>query len=100
MERKPCGLLAVYRLALGGYTMTDDDDVRTLRGQQGFDAAAQVVHAAVEEVDRVGRHFKDKVDAAKRPESYLGILKDVTKAAPLGMLAVAFVGGMLFARRR
>jgi hypothetical protein len=80
--------------------MTDDDDARTLRGQQGFDAAAQVVHAAVEEVDRLGRHFKDKVDAAKRPESYVGILKDVTKAAPLRMLAVAFVGGMLFARRR
>jgi hypothetical protein len=80
--------------------MTDDDDARTSPGQQGFDAAARVVHAAVEEVDRVGRHLKDKVDAAKRPETYVGMLKDVTKAAPLGMLAVAFIGGMLFARRR
>jgi hypothetical protein len=80
--------------------MTDDDDTRTSPGQQGFDAAAQVVHAAVEEVDRVGRHLKDKVDAAKRRETYVGMLKDVTKAAPLGMLAVAFIGGILFARRR
>jgi hypothetical protein len=77
-----------------------DDDARTSPGHQGFDAAAQVVHAAVEEVDRVGRHLKDKVDAAKRQETYVGMLKDVTKAAPLGMLAVAFIGGMLFARRR
>ncbi|WP_158005671.1 hypothetical protein [Tardiphaga robiniae] len=28
------------------------------------------------------------------------MLKDVTKAAPLGMLAAAFIGGMLFAGRR
>lgn len=74
--------------------MTYDDDARTSPGQQGFDAAARVVHAAVEEVDRVSRHLKDKVDAAKRPETYVGMLKDV------GMLAVAFIGGMLFARRR
>lgn len=45
-----------------------DDDARTSRGQQRFDAAAQVVHTAVEEVDRVGRHLKDNVDAARRPE--------------------------------
>lgn len=69
-------------------------------GENALDAAKSAVNAATEQVDKVGRHLKDKVEAAKQPETYVEMLKDVTKAAPLAMLAVAFVGGMLFARRR
>ncbi len=39
-------------------------------------------------------------EAARQPETYIEILKKATRAAPIGMLAAAFVGGMLFARRR
>jgi hypothetical protein len=81
--------------------MTDptDFDPRSA-GEKGMDAATGAVHAAAEQVDRVGRHLKRKIEAAKQPQTYLTMLAGVTKAAPLGMLAVAFVGGMLFARRR
>lgn len=68
-------------------------------GENALDAAKGAVNAATEQVDKVGRHFKEKVEAAKQPETYLEMLKDVTKAAPLAMLAIAFVGGILFARR-
>jgi hypothetical protein len=77
----------------------DGDEGAGTFGERGLDAAKDAVNAATEQVDKVGRHFKDKIEAAKR-ETYVEILKDMTKAAPLGMLAVAFIGGMLFARRR
>jgi hypothetical protein len=48
----------------------------------------------------VERHFKEKIRAAKRPETYLETLRDLTKAAPLGMLTFAFLAGTLLARRR
>jgi hypothetical protein len=47
----------------------------------------------------IGQHFRKKPEAARRPETYLDMLKVVTKAAPVGMPAVAFIGGILFARR-
>lgn len=79
--------------------MTDDNERKPL-GEKALDAAKDTVNSASDYVDDVGRHFKQKLEAAKRPATYLEMLKDVTKAAPLGMLAVAFIGGMLFARRR
>lgn len=79
--------------------MTDDTD-RDSFADKALDAAKQTVNAASDQVDEVGRHFKQKLEVAKRPKTYVEMLKDVTKAAPLGMLAVAFIGGMLFARRR
>ncbi|KZD21343.1 hypothetical protein [Tardiphaga robiniae] len=78
----------------------DGDEGAGTFGERGLDAAKDAVNAATEQVDKVGRHFKDKIEAAKQPETYLEMLKDITKAAPLGMLAIAFIGGMLFARRR
>ena len=69
-------------------------------GEQALGSAADIVNAAVEHVDRVGQHLKDKIEAAKQPETYLDVLKSATRAAPICMLAAAFFGGMLFARRR
>lgn len=79
--------------------MSEDTNSGSI-GDKALDAARDTVNAAAGHVDEVGQHFKRKLEAAKRPETYLEMLKDVTKAAPLGMLAVAFIGGMLFARRR
>ena len=81
--------------------MTDNTggDGRSL-GEAGLDAAKDAVDVATEKVDELGRHIKRKVEAARKPETYIEMLKDMTKAAPLGMLAVAFIGGMLFARCR
>jgi hypothetical protein len=79
--------------------MTDDAERRSL-ADEALDAAKNTVNAAADQVDEIGEHFRKKLEAAKRPETYLDMLKDVTKAAPLGMLAVAFISGMVFARRR
>lgn len=81
--------------------MTDDigNNGNSL-GESGFDSAKGAVEAATEQVDKIGQHFKAKVEAAKQPETYVAMLKEMTKGAPLGMLAVAFLCGMLFARRR
>jgi hypothetical protein len=78
----------------------DADDGAGFFGERSLDAAKDAVNFATEQVDEVGRHFKIKLEAARQPETYVEMLKSMTKAAPLGMLAVAFIGGMLFARRR
>lgn len=70
------------------------------RPSVALNAASDAVHAATEKVADVGRHFKDAVAASKRPETYIEALKDITKAAPLGMLLAAFVTGLMFGRRR
>lgn len=75
---------------------TDPSD----RSTAGLNAATGAVHAATEQVADVGRRFKDAVAASQRTETYLDALKDVTKAAPLGMLLAAFVTGLLLGRRR
>lgn len=70
------------------------------RSTVGLNAATDAVHAATAEVADVGRRFKDAVAASRRTQTYLDALKDMTKAAPLGMLLVAFVTGLILGRRR
>jgi hypothetical protein len=79
--------------------MSEDNNKDSL-GDKALNAAKDTVNSAAAHVDEVGQHFKQKLEAAKRPETYLEMLKDVTKAAPLAMLAVAFLGGVLYARHR
>jgi hypothetical protein len=45
------------------------------------------------------QHVKHKIEAA-RSWIYAEILKKIKRPAPIGMLLTAFIGGMLFARRR
>ena len=80
-------------------TEPHDHDQRSA-GARSFNAATGAVNAAAEQVDQVGQHLKNKVEAMRQPQTYVDVLKSATKAAPLGMLAVAFLGGMLVARRR
>jgi ribosomal protein L16 Arg81 hydroxylase len=69
-------------------------------GESALDAAKNAVNAAMEQVDQIGQHFKRKVEATTQPETFVEMLRDTTKAAPLVMLAAAFIGGILYARRR
>ena len=80
--------------------MVDDRDDHPSMAEKGVETTKDAVHSASDRVDKVGQHVREKLDAAKRPETYRQMLKDVTKATPLGMLAVAFVSGVIFARRR
>ena len=70
------------------------------RAAAGLNAATGAVHAATEHVADVGRRVKDAVAASQRTQTYLDALKDVTRAAPLGMLLAAFVTGLMLGRRR
>jgi hypothetical protein len=69
-------------------------------GEKAMEVAKDAVNSAADQVEKVELHFKGKIEAAKRPETYVEMLKDLTKAAPLGTLAVAFIAGVLFGRRR
>lgn len=77
-------------------------------GQPGFSEhavdsltdARRAVNSATEEVAEVGRHFKKAVESAKQPGTYLAMLEDLTRAAPLAMLGIAFIAGATFASRR
>lgn len=79
------------------------DDSRPGRQADGVDAlnaANDAVRVVTAQVEDVGRHFKDAVDRAKKPETYVEMLKDLTRAAPLAMLVTAFVAGAMFASGR
>jgi hypothetical protein len=56
----------------------------------------KVSEAVKETVHRVG----DAIDAGRKPGMPLSILSNVVREAPLGSLLVAFMLGVMFARRR
>jgi hypothetical protein len=56
----------------------------------------KVSDAVKETVNRVG----DAIDAGRKPGMPLSILSNVVREAPLGSLLVAFMLGVMFARRR
>lgn len=75
------------------------DDDRSF-GERSIDAATAAVNAASDRADQMADHLHRKVEAAKRPGTYIDMMRDATKSAPLAMLGAAFVGGIFFARRR
>jgi hypothetical protein len=48
----------------------------------------------------VGRHFSDAIEKAKQPKTYVEILKDATRGAPIAMPVTAFIAGAMFASGR
>ncbi len=62
--------------------------------------ARSAVNSASDEVADVGRHFKEAVEAAKQPRTVLARLEDLTRAAPLAMLSIAFIAGVMFVSKR
>jgi hypothetical protein len=57
---------------------------------------AEVSDAVVGTAHRIG----DAIDAGKRPGMPLSILSNIAREAPLGSLLVAFLLGVVVARRR
>jgi hypothetical protein len=58
------------------------------------------VEAASEQVGEVEQHFAATILAAKTSRSFWEFLEDRTRAAPLTMLGLAFIAGVVFVRRR
>jgi hypothetical protein len=73
----------------------DESDPRT-----AFDKAAGAVHDATESVQVTSQSIAGAIEAGRRPGGLLDQLVRLTRQAPLGSLAVAFLFGLMFARRR
>jgi hypothetical protein len=58
--------------------------------------AEKVSDAVKQTVNRVG----DAIDAGRKPGMPLSVLSNIVREAPLGSLLVAFMLGVVFARRR
>jgi hypothetical protein len=81
----------------------DAESGRSNGNEDRLNTVTDAVHAATAEVSEVGRHFSDAIEKAKRSKTYVEVLEDATRAAPIAMLVTAFIAGMMFAsghRRR
>ena len=80
-----------------------DDPAQPSLPERAFDSltdARRAVLTATEEVVEVGRHFCETVEAAKQPNTYVRWLEELVRAAPLPMLGITFVAGVMFAAGR
>jgi len=81
--------------------MTDDAESDRSHGNEDrLNTVTDAVHAATAEVSEVGRHFSDAIEKAKRSKTYVEVLKDATRAAPIAMLVTTFIAGVMFGSRR
>jgi hypothetical protein len=80
--------------------MTDSSTSEPGMADEALKHAKSAVDSASAHVDEVGRHFSDAVEKARRPETYVELVKSATVRAPLAMLAAAFIAGALFGSRR
>ena len=81
-------------------TYEDNQPGLSTRAIDSLTDAQRAVQSASEEVKDVRRHFRKAVHAAKRPNTYAKLARDCTRAAPLTMLGIAFVAGLMLAGRR
>jgi hypothetical protein len=65
-----------------------------------FEQATDAVQAATDTVRVTTQTVADAIEAGRRPGAPLDRLAAWTRAAPLQALAVAFLAGMVIARRR
>jgi hypothetical protein len=81
--------------------MTDDAESGRSHGNQDrLNTVTDAVHAATAEVSEVERHFSDAIEKGKRSKTFVEVLKDATRAAPIAMLVTAFIAGVMFASGR
>ena len=65
-----------------------------------LDKAAEAVRGAIEAVQATSESIASAINEGRRPGRVLDQLTRLIQKAPLGSLAVAFLLGVLFARRR
>lgn len=58
------------------------------------------IDQATETIQSATRRVSDVVDAARQPDMPLDVLTKLVRQAPLQSLAIAFVLGLIVARRR
>jgi len=70
------------------------------RAADGLTDAKRTVDAASEEVADVSRRIKAAINSPEFPKSILGLVEDITRAAPFAMLGIAFIAGAMFGAKR
>ena len=70
-------------------------DLRTV-----LDQATDAVHGATEAVQTTTESIAGAIEDSRRPGGFLDQLVTLARQAPIGSLAVAFLLGLMFARRR
>jgi hypothetical protein len=75
--------------------VADDNDRRS-----SFEKATDAVNIAAEAVQATTESVASAIDESRRPDGVLDQLSRMTREAPLRSLAIAFVVGLIFARRR
>lgn len=65
-----------------------------------LDKATEAVRDATEVVQATSQSIAGAIEASRRPGRVLDQLTRFTRHAPLGSLAIAFLVGLMFARRR
>ena len=80
--------------------MTDSDKGEPGMAEEALNMAKGAVDSASSQVDEVGRRVSVMVDSARRPETYVELLRSATLAAPIGMLVTAFIAGAIFGSSR
>jgi hypothetical protein len=73
----------------------DGSDLRT-----ALHKATDAVHSATETVQTTTESIAGAIENSRQPGGFLDQLVTLTRKAPLGSLAVAFLAGVMFARRR
>ena len=74
---------------------SDGSDLRTV-----LDKATDAVHGATEAVQTTTESIAGAIEDSRRPGGIIDRLVTLTRQAPLGSLAVAFLAGVMFARWR
>jgi hypothetical protein len=74
---------------------TDEGDHRTT-----LEKATEAVRGVTETVQATSHSIAGAIDESRRPGRLLDQLVRLTRQAPLGSLAVAFLAGVVFGRRR
>ena len=72
----------------------------TGESQTMFDKATEAVNDATETVQTTTESIASAIEDSRRPGGVLNQLSRFTREAPLRSLAIAFVLGAMFARRR
>jgi hypothetical protein len=80
---------------MGKGMVADDNDPLT-----SFEKATDAVNIAAEAVQTTTESVAAAIDDSRRPGGVLDQLSRMTREAPLRSLAIVFVVGLIFARRR
>jgi hypothetical protein len=65
-----------------------------------LDKAAEAVRGATEAVQATSQSISEAIETGRRPAGLLDQVAKLTREAPISALAVAFLFGFVFSRRR